>query len=220
MPAEGGTHVQLDPRSLGLYVITSDRFVPGRSHRDVTLAAIEGGATAVQLRAPELSPQELLPLATELAERCREAGVLFIVNDRVTAAVGSGAAGAHVGQGDDPTSARALLGVGPVLGISVSTPEEAKAAEAAGADYLGVTVWATPTKSDAIPRGIDGVLAVVGATRLPVVGVGGINAGNAHQVLETGAAGVAVVAAIGAAPDMVAATRKLAEVVGVERRGA
>ncbi len=53
-----------------------------------------------------------------------------------------------------------------------------------------------------------------------MVGIGGIDAGNAHEVLEAGAAGVAVVAAIGAAPDMVAATRKLAEVVGVERRGA
>ncbi len=212
--------MQLDPRSLGLYVITSGWFVPGRSHRDVTLAAIEGGATAVQLRAPELGAAELLPLATELAESCREAGVLFIVNDRVKVAVESRAAGAHVGQGDDPASARALLGVEPVLGISVSTPEEAEAAEAAGADYLGVSVWATPTKPDAIPRGIDGVLAVVGATSLPVVGIGGINYGNAHEVLEAGAAGVAVVAAIGAAPDMVAATRKLADAVGIERRGA
>ena len=86
----------------------------------MTLAAIEGGATAVQLRAPELSPQELLPLATELADRCREAGVLFIVNDRLTVAVESGAAGAHVGQEDGPASARALLGVDPVLGISVT----------------------------------------------------------------------------------------------------
>ncbi len=212
--------MQLHPRLLGLYVITSSWFVPGRDHRDVTLAAIEGGATAVQLRAPELSPRELLPLATELAQLCREAGVLFIVNDHVMVAIDSDAAGAHVGQEDDPVSARTLLGVDAVLGISVSTPEEARAAEAAGADYLGVTVWATPTKPDAIPRGIDGVLAVVGATDLPVVGVGGINARNAHKVLEAGVAGVAVVAAIGAAPDMVAATRELAEVVGGDRRGA
>ena len=208
----------LDPRSLGLYVITSSSFVPGRGHRDVVLAAIEGGATAVQLRAPELSDTDLLPLAEELADRCGEAGVLFVVNDRVEVAVASGAAGAHTGQDDRPSIAREMLGGDRVLGMSVSTPQEAQAAEVAGADYLGVTVWATPTKPDAIPRGIEGVRAVVASTRLPVVGVGGINTANAREVLAAGAAGVAVVAAIGAAPDMVAATRRLAEIVGTERR--
>jgi thiamine-phosphate pyrophosphorylase len=205
---------------LSVYVITSSWFVPGRSHRDVALAAIEGGATTVQLRVPEHSDDTVLPLAVELADRCRKAGVLLIINDRVKVAVGSGAGGAHVGQDDQPLAAREQLGDELLLGVSVASPEEAREAEAAGADYLGVTVWATPTKRDAIPRGIDGLRAVVAATRLPVVGIGGINVGNAHEVVEAGAAGVAVLAAGGAAPDMASATRRLAEAVAAGRKEA
>jgi thiamine-phosphate pyrophosphorylase len=108
-----------------------------------------------------------------------------------------------------------------VLGVSVSSVEEALAAGAAGADYLGVTVWATPTKPEATPMGIHGLAAVVDATDLPVVAIGGIDARNARQVVEAGASGIAVVSAVGAAPDPVAATRELVAVVGLpeaERR--
>ena len=77
----------LDPRSLGVYVLTSSGYVPGRGHLEVGLAAIEGGATAVQLRAPRLADVDLLPIATELADRCRTASVLFLVNDRVEIAI-------------------------------------------------------------------------------------------------------------------------------------
>lgn len=206
-----------DPRSLRLYVVTSSGLVPGRDHVDVALAAIDGGATAVQLRAPELGRAELLAVAEELAERSRDAGVLFVVNDRVDVAVAVDA-GAHVGQGDDPKAARSLLGPGRPLGISVASVEQALAAQADGADYLGVTVWATPTKPEAEPRGIHGLRAVVDATSLPVVAIGGIDAGNAGEVIEAGASGVAVVSAVGAAADPVAATRELADIVHGTRR--
>ncbi|MGH2660751.1 MAG: thiamine phosphate synthase [Actinomycetota bacterium] len=199
--------------SLGVYVITSSGFAPGRGHRDVALAAIRGGAEAVQLRAPELSDEDVLTLAMELAGACRAAGVLFVVNDRVDVAVASGAGGAHVGQDDRLEDVRERLGSGRVLGISVGTPDQARAAEAADADYLGVTVWSTPTKPEAVPMGLDGLRAVVRATSLPVVGIGGIDASNAGQVLAAGAAGVAVVSAVGSSPDPVAATRELVEVV-------
>jgi thiamine-phosphate diphosphorylase len=201
------------PHALGVYVITSSGSVSGRGHREVALAAIAGGADAVQLRAPELSDRELLSLASELARACREAGVLFVVNDRIDVARLSGAGGAHVGQGDDPQAARKRLGPGPVLGISVGSVVEARAAQAAGADYLGVTVFASPTKPQAIPLGLDGLRTVVEATSVPVVGIGGIDASNAAQVLTAGASGVAVVSAVAAAPDPVAATRELVEVV-------
>jgi thiamine-phosphate pyrophosphorylase len=100
-----------------------------------------------------------------------------------------------------------------VLGISVATPEQADAAERAGADYVGVTVFATPTKPDAVPIGLDGLRAIVEATSLPVVGVGGIDPSNAPEVLAAGAAGIAVVSAVGAAPDPVKATQELVELV-------
>src|SRR3990170_6736022 len=163
---------RLDPRSLGVYVLTSSDLVPGRGHRDVAMAAIAGGATAVQLRAKELN-DDLRPLAEELSARCRAAGVLFVVNDRVDVALASGAGGVHVGQADELDQVRDRIGPGVVLGVSVHDAEQARAAEAAGADYLGVTVWPTPTKPDATPHGLDGVRAVVAATSLPVVGIGG-----------------------------------------------
>ena len=203
---------RLDPRSLELYVVTAMGLVAGRGHLEVALAAIEGGAGTIQLRAPELDDADLLPLATQIASRCRETGVLFVVNDRVRVAASCGA-GAHVGQRDDPGAARARLGPDPVLGVSVSTPEEARAAESAEADYLGVTVWATPTKPEASPAGLAGLRDVVSSTSLPVVGIGGIDAGNAGQVLAAGAAGVAVVSAVAAADNPVAATRRLARIV-------
>jgi len=195
-----------------VYVLTSKGFVPGRSHRDVSEAALAGGATAVQLRASELTDTRLEPLAGELAERCRAAGALFVVNDRVPVAAAV-RAGAHVGQADDPGAAREILGPSAVLGVSVSTTDEARAAEIAGADYLGVTVWATPTKPEAEPRGLDGLRAIASETSLPVVGIGGIRAGNAAQVLDAGAAGVCVVSAVGAALDPVRATEALVEAV-------
>jgi len=202
----------VDPRSLRVYVLTSSGSVPGRGHGEVATAAIAGGATAVQLRAAELDDGTLTELATEIVGRCRAAGVLFVVNDRVAVAARVGA-GAHVGQGDAPGSARATLGADPVLGVSVSTAQEARAAEAAGADYLGVTVWETPTKVEAEPRGLEGLREIVGSTALPVVGIGGIHAGNAREVLDAGAAGICVVSAVGAAPDPERATRALANVV-------
>ncbi|MEX2204010.1 MAG: thiamine phosphate synthase [Actinomycetota bacterium] len=198
----------LETGSLAVYAVTSSGLALGRGHRDVAVAAIEGGATAIQLRAPELSDEQLRPLASDLAERCREAGVLFVVNDRIDVAAHTGA-GVHVGQGDDPSEARRRIGSEAVLGISVSSPPQAVGAERAGADYLGVTVWSTATKPEAAPVGIEGLRAVVDATSLPVVAIGGIHADNAWEALEAGAVGVAVVSAVGAATDPVAATRRL-----------
>ena len=202
-------------RSLRVYVMTSSGLVPGRDHLDVARAAIEGGATAIQLRAPELEdrPQELLALATEVAGRCHDAGVLFIVNDVIDVAIESGADGVHLGQGDEAQGARARLGGSLVLGVSVETPGQAREASNIGADYLGVTVFATPTKPEARPVGLDGLREIAAATSLPVVGIGGIDASNAPEVLAVGAAGVAVVSAVGAAEEPVEATRELSRVV-------
>jgi thiamine-phosphate diphosphorylase len=212
MRAEG-TMGTIDPERLRVHVITSSGLVPGRGHIEVAEAAIEGHADVVQLRAPELLDHELLSVAGEIERRCRRGGVLFVVNDRINVAVAVGAGGAHVGQGDYPETARERLGPRGALGISVATPEQAEAAERAGADYVGVTVFATPTKPEAVPIGLDGLRAIVEATSLPVVGVGGIDPSNARKVLAAGAAGVAVVSAVGATSDPVAATRRLVEVV-------
>jgi len=204
---------RLEPRALDLYVVTTGTLVSGRAHGEIATAAVEGGATAVQLRAPELADDRLLPLAAVLARMCGDAGMLFVVNDRVEVAVRCDAAGAHVGQDEDPHAVRSTLGPERILGISVGSVEEARTAEAAGADYLGVTVWETSTKSDAVAMGLDGLRAVARVTGLPVVGIGGIDAGNARDVLAAGAAGIAVIGAVATASDPVGAVRELRAVV-------
>jgi thiamine-phosphate pyrophosphorylase len=219
MLAEGATiDLDRDALPIDVCVITSTGVVPKRGHREVAEAAIRGGAGTVQLRAPELPDAELLPLALVLVDRCVSEQVMLVVNDRLDVARRSGADGAHVGQGDDVGSARRQLGAEHVLGVSVRGSKDVASAEAAGADYLGVTVWETPTKPEASPIGLDGLRATVASTLLPVVGIGGIDASNAGQVIEAGAAGVAVVSAVGAAEDPVAATRELVVAVQEAKR--
>ena len=202
----------IDPASLRVYVVTSAAF-RGRSHLDVAMASIQGGASAIQLRAPELAEYEAYVLARELVARCRPAGVRLVVNDLVGVAVATKADGAHVGQGDEPARAREALGPEAILGISVSTPDDARRAEAEGADYVGVTVWTTATKPTADPVGVDGLTAIVQATELPVVAIGGIDASNASEVIAAGASGVAVVSAVADADDPAGAVRALREAV-------
>ncbi len=202
----------LNPDALGVVVLTSSGLVPGRDHLDVARAAIAGGANVVQIRSPELADAELEELAHEVVRICEGSPVLPVVNDRVDVAIAADAGGVHVGQGDRPETVRARIG-DRVLGVSVSTPEQARAAEAFGADYLGVTVWGTATKPEAEPRGLDGLAALAAATSLPVVGIGGVLGSNATEVLAAGASGVAVVSAVGAADDMEGATRALVDIV-------
>ncbi len=206
--------MDLDPRRLRVMVLTSGAFsgdrsgdLAGRGHEEIAEAAIEGGATAVQLRAPELGDRDLLPIALRVAARCRRARVLFVVNDRLEVARACGADGVHVGQDARPDDGQGRLSPGRVLGVSVGDAAEAGVAEAGGADYLGVTVWPTATKPEASARGLDGLRAVVGAVSIPVVGIGGIDAGNAAEVIEAGAAGVAVISAVAAAREPVEAVR-------------
>ncbi|HEY2803770.1 MAG TPA: thiamine phosphate synthase [Actinomycetota bacterium] len=194
-------------------MLTSSGLVPHRDHREIAEAAIRGGAAAVQLRAPELVDEELLPLAMALADRCREEGVMFLVNNRLDVAAASKADGAHVGQSDDIAGARSAIGPDRVLGVSIRGPEDIPAAEAAGADYLGVTVWETATKPEARPLGLEGLKSTADATDLPIVGIGGIDASNAREVIEAGAVGVAVISSVGGAADPVSATRALVEAV-------
>jgi thiamine-phosphate pyrophosphorylase len=196
------------PPILDVYVITSAGLVAGRGHAEVALAAVEGGATAVQLRAPGLDDDKLWAVARLLAPRVRERGVLFIVNDRVEVALQSGADGVHLGQ-DDLSEVESAQRGRLVLGVSVESSVQARAAEEMGADYLGVTVWATTTKPEARPVGLEGLRSVVASTSLPVVGVGGVDPSNAAEVIGAGATGVAAVSSVGAASDPVAATRAL-----------
>ncbi len=196
-------------------VITDAARSRGRSHLEIAEAAIRGGATAVQLRMKHETARVIAETARALAATCRAAGVALILNDRVDLALACGADGVHVGQDDLPAAARAILGPGPLLGVSAATAEEAAAAERDGADYLGVgAIYATATKTDAgAPVGLERIGAVRRASALPIVAIGGITRDTAAATIRAGAAGVAVITAVTLADDMVAATRRLRDEV-------
>jgi thiamine-phosphate pyrophosphorylase len=189
----------------------------------VAAAASAGGACAVQLRERRLATPALLTLARELAARAAAANVLFLVNDRVDIALAAGADGAHVGPDDlPPADARRLLGPDRLLGVSVGTVEEAHAA-APHASYFGVgPIFGSRTKSDAGPAVTPARIAEIRAAvpEIPVVAIGGIDAGNIATVAAAGAAAAAVVSAVVTAPDMTAAVRDLVERFGVGLKAA
>jgi thiamine-phosphate pyrophosphorylase len=154
-------------------------------------AAVEGGATVVQLRLKGLSTD----VVVERGRPLRELPATFVVNDDVEAALRLGADGVHLGRGDE--GAERALENGLLLGLSASSADEAQAAEARGAAYVGAgPVWATPSKTDADPpMGIVGLRQICVAVSIPVVAIGGIDASNARACFEAGAAGVAVIRA-------------------------
>lgn len=198
----------------GIYVLTDTHLRPERSAEDITRAALAGGARIIQLRDKTLPTPLLISLARRLAERTHQAKALLIINDRVDVALASGADGVHLGPDDmHPRDARALLGPDKIVGISISTPEEAEG-KAEYASYLGVgALFGTLTKADAGPPVGMARLAEIAAAypSHPLVGIGGITLDNVALVAEAGAEAAAVVSAVVSAPDMTAATAALAD---------
>ena len=199
----------------GIYVITDEELIPGRTHVDIAEAALTGGASAIQLRDKHASNEQLIRIGLEIRKLASAAGALFIVNDRVEVALACSADGLHIGQGDRPASeVRALL-PDKILGVSVAAPEEAATARTDGADYLGVgPIFATSTKADAGEPVGTGRIAVMRAASggLPIVAIGGINESNIAQVAKAGADAAAVISAVVCADDMVEATRGLVRI--------
>ena len=190
---------------LRLYLVTDRDLAHGRPLADVVARAVRGGVTAVQLREKTIGARRFLAEVVEIKGLLAGTGVPVFVNDRVDVALAAGANGVHVGQDDLPAAdARRLIGPRMLLGVSVATPEEARAALAAGADYVSVSpVFLTPTKPDAEHAvGLGGVAlirrVVVGS---PLLAIGGIDARNARAVAVAGSDGVAVVSALMRAPD-------------------
>lgn len=162
-----------------------------------------GSACALQFRSKEHSPEEKLRLGQELRAICLEAGVLFIVNDDIDLALGLDADGVHLGQDDGSVAeARRRLGEGRLVGISTHGLQEAEAAEAAGADYLGFgAMYPTGTKEISHLAG-PGLLATVRQRiSIPMVAIGGINRDNAPSVIDAGADCIAVISAVMSDPD-------------------
>ena len=204
---------------LGLYVITASIPELGRDHYDVAAAAIDGGATAIQLRVKRRNMGEVLKMANSIHELTLAAGIPLIINDHVGIAMASQAEGLHVGQDDMPVpAALRMLGRGRIAGKSVSKHDEALKAAQEGASYVGVgAIYATSTKPAKMPVGPQRIAKVKALLGIPIVAIGGITADNLGQCIEAGADGVAVLSAVAMAEDMVAATAGLRQALDAAR---
>lgn len=202
--------------SLRLYLVTDRGLAGGRDIVDIVREAVAGGVTMVQLREKDCSTQEFVALGRELKTLLSSYDVPLIINDRVDVALACNADGVHIGQSDMPyETARRLLGPDKIIGLSVENMDEVIEANRLDVDYIGVSpVFATPTKTDtAIPFGLDGLREAVRLSRHPVVGIGGMNASTAADVMSCGADGIAVVSAIVAADSPGDAARELLDAV-------
>jgi len=187
-----------------LYLVTDRCLAAPRTIEDVVSAAVRGGVTAVQLREKECSAREFVEVARKLKEILAPLTIPLIINDRADVALAVGADGVHVGQSDmDCGDLRTLLGPDAIIGLSVETPEHAERSAALPVDYLGVgPIFSSPTKPDAAPAwGLEKLSELRRRTPQILVAIGGINAGNAREVIAAGANGIAVVSAICAAAD-------------------
>jgi thiamine-phosphate pyrophosphorylase len=205
-----------------LYVVL-DRGAAG--DRDVVPlldAVLAGGCRVVQLREKIMPLSDLYPVALALRRRCREAGCLFIVNDRVDLALAVEADGVHVGQDDLPArEARRLLRPGMILGVSTHDESQARRARDDGADYVAVgSMFPTGSKTGFRLVGPDLLRRVRPEIRVPLVAIGGITVDNVAEVIRAGADAVAVISAVCASPDPAAAARRFLETIRAAREGA
>ncbi len=201
---------------LALHVLTDREWSRGRDILTVSSAALDGGATAIQLRDKTASTRTLVEVGQALRVLTRERGSLLIVNDRIDVALAIDADGAHVGQDDMPAHiARQLLGPDRILGISAGSLEEASRAVAAYADYVSIgPVHPTRAKADAgPPTGIQLITEVAARYSTPLMAIGGITPENVGEIIRAGAVGVAVISTVVNAEDITAAAHRLSTVI-------
>ena len=211
--------MRVQPQQLRLYAVTDRAWAADTDAFFAQIqAAIDGGAAFVQLREKHLGQDDFLAEARRFVALCREKGAVSIINDNVEIAAEVGADGVHVGQEDLACGrARAILGPDRIIGVSAHNVEEALAAQAAGADYLGVgAAFVSHTKGDAKPIAAETMAAITAAVDIPVVAIGGITRENLPTLAGRGLDGVAVVSALFAQKDVKAAAaelRRLAEAI-------
>ncbi|MEK6699907.1 MAG: thiamine phosphate synthase [Nitrospirota bacterium] len=187
-----------------IYLIT-DRHATTLGLPEAVRLALKGGVRAVQLREKDLPVRELLSLARELRGITREFGAKLFINDRVDVAVAVDADGVHLGGQSMPASAvRKIVGSNMLIGVSAHNMNEAKEAEAGGADFITFgPLFPTPSKIKyGSPVGVESLIDVKKQVNLPIFGLGGINGGNTGLILDSGADGIAMISAILSADDI------------------
>ena len=208
--------MRFDREMLRLYAVTDRAWVGRQTLSEQIEDALRGGVTLVQLREKNLAKEEFVAEAKAVLALCRQYGVPLIINDRLDVALESGADGVHVGIEDAPVSEiRRQAGPDFIIGATAKTVAQARAAQSAGADYLGVgAVFPSPTKRNAIRITSEVLREICGSVSIPAVAIGGITAENAPSLRGCGMAGIAVVSAIFGAADIqqaAAGLRTLAE---------
>jgi thiamine-phosphate pyrophosphorylase len=201
---------------LRLYALVDPVVAGGRTLVDLA-RRLTASATLVQLRDKHGSTRAMIEEARDLRGVLEPEGIPLLVNDRVDVALAAEADGVHIGQDDMPVpDARLLLGRSAIIGLSVKTVEQAKAAPLELLDYVAIGgVYGTTSKENTkAPIGIDGLRTIVGAIRarkanFPICAIAGINATNAADVIAAGADGVAVISALSLAPDPAKAAQDL-----------
>lgn len=201
----------LNRNDLLLYAVTDRTWLRGRTLASQVEEALKGGATMIQLREKQLDDAEFEKEARQILEICREYQVPLLINDNVELAKRVGADGVHVGQKDaPPIEVRAFLGHNSIIGVTAKTVEQAQAAQATGADYLGSgAVFGTETKADAISLPLPELRAICESVSIPVVAIGGITADNIRLLSGCKMSGFAIVHGIFGADDIEAETAKL-----------
>ncbi len=185
-----------------LYGILDLGYVSPEGAEDMAAQMLAGGVDLLQLRAKKSPPEEICNLARKLSPLCRAANVPLILNDHPHLVAGAGADGVHVGQDDLPVSeVRKIVGPDALVGLSTHSLAQVAAARDVGPDYIGFgPLFATPTKPEYAPIGIDEIAGAHRLVEFPIFCIGGIKLANLPQVLAAGARQVVVVSGILTAP--------------------
>lgn len=201
----------INRETLRLYAVTDRAWVGRQTFLEQIEDALRGGVTIVQLREKHLDEDAFTTQAIQVRTLCRRYGVPLIINDNVDVALRSGADGVHVGMEDTPVAElRRRVGPDFLIGATAKTVDQARAAEAAGADYLGVgAVFPSPTKKNAIRITNEQLRTICTCVSIPTVAIGGIDRGNVLQLRGCGMDGIAVVSALFGAADIRAAAQEL-----------
>lgn len=181
---------------------------------------LAAGVRLFQYRSKNASRRSIYEISVLLARIARDAGALFIVNDHADIAAAADADGVHLGQDDLPLEcSRKVLAAGKIIGVSTHSVAQARAAEAAGADYIGFgPIFKTSTKDAGQTQGIRNLSVIKHSVAIPVIAIGGINEANVQFVAQAGADGAAVISAVLAAPDITIAAEKLDRIWTTIRR--
>ncbi len=194
-----------------LYAVTDRAWVGRQTLTEQIEDALRGGVTMVQLREKELPEDAFTAEAVEVKALCHRYGVPLLIDDNVDVALKSGADGVHVGIEDTPVAEiRARAGRDFIIGATAKTVAQARAAQAAGADYLGVgAVFPSPTKKNAVRITVEQLRDICGSVTIPAVAIGGISLDNIRELRGGGMRGVAVISALFGADDIAGAARAL-----------